>query len=76
MSDGRTIALVEKRSTVLERDYGDSEVELTVRIGLRQVNELLAKGAVFRINGLDPHEALRREWKIERPQRRTSDPAA
>ncbi|MHC4218545.1 MAG: GTPase HflX [Planctomycetota bacterium] len=62
MSDGRTIALIEKRCEVLDRSYDDGQVQLTVRIGRRQVDELLAQGARMRINGLEPHEALRREW--------------
>jgi GTP-binding protein HflX len=62
MSDGRTIALVENRCEVLDRSYDDGRVELTVRIGRRQVDELLARGARMRINDLEPHEALQREW--------------
>jgi len=66
MSDGRTVALIEKRSTVLQRRYYDGMAELTVRIGRRQVDELLAQGARMRINGLDPHEALRQAWRLTR----------
>ena len=66
MSDGRTVALIEKRSTVLQRRYYDGMAELTVRIGRRQVDELLAQGARMRINGLDPHEALQQEWRLPR----------
>ena len=66
MSDGRTVALIEKRSTVLQRRYHDGVAELTVRIGRRQVDELLAQGARMRINGLDPHEALRQAWRLTR----------
>ncbi|MHC4273748.1 MAG: GTPase HflX [Planctomycetota bacterium] len=62
MSDGKTIALVEKRCEVLDRSYADGQVQLTVRIGRRQVDELLAQGARMRINGLEPHEALKQEW--------------
>jgi GTP-binding protein HflX len=62
MADGRSVVLIEKRAAVLDRVYRDGEVELTVRIGPRQVEELLAEGARLRINGLEPHEALRREW--------------
>ena len=66
MSDGRTVALIEKRSTVLQRRYYDGMAEFTVRIGRRQVDELLAQGARMRINGLDPHEALRQAWRLTR----------
>ncbi len=67
MSDGRTVSLIEKRSTVLQRRYHDGEAEFTVRIGRRQVDELLAQGARMRINGLDPHEALQQEWRLAEP---------
>ncbi|MEE8130091.1 MAG: GTPase HflX [Vicinamibacterales bacterium] len=70
MSDGRSVALIEKRSTVLERRYHDGEAEFTVRIGQRQVNELLAQGARIRINGLDPHEALQQQWRLTGCDRR------
>ncbi len=64
MSDGKTVTLIEKRSTVLDRRYRDGEVEMTVRIGRRQVDELLAGGARIRINGLGAQEALQQEWGI------------
>jgi len=67
MSDGKTVTLIEKRSTVLDRRYSDGEVELTVRIGRRQVDELLAGGARIRINGMGAQEALQKEWRIDKP---------
>jgi GTP-binding protein HflX len=67
MSDGRTIALIERRCEVLDRSYDDGQVHLTVRVGRRQVDELLAQGARMRINGLEPHEALRQEWGSPNP---------
>ena len=67
MSDGRSVALIEKRSTVLDRSYSGGEVELTVRIGRRQVDELLARGVRMRINGLEPLDALQREWSAVGP---------
>ncbi len=63
MSDGKTVTLIEKRSTVLDRCYRDGEVEMTVRIGRRQVDELLAGGARIRINGLGAQEALQQVWR-------------
>ncbi len=69
MSDGKTVTLIEKRSTVLDRSYRDGEVEMTVRIGRRQVDELLAGGARIRINGQEPHEALQQEWRVVEPPR-------
>jgi GTP-binding protein HflX len=67
MSDGRTIALIERRCEVLDRSYDDGQVHLTVRVGRRQVDELLAQGAQMRINGLEPHEALKQEWSSGTP---------
>jgi GTP-binding protein HflX len=74
MSDGKTIALVEKRCEVLDRSYADGQVRLTVRIGRRQVDELLAQGARMRINGLEPHEALKQEWAGGSPVADTPPP--
>lgn len=62
MSDGRTIALLEKRGEVIDRRYDNGQAELTVRIGRRQVDEMLAQGARIRIDGLEPHEAIDRIW--------------
>ena len=67
ISDGKTIAFLEKRAEVLDRRYGEGKAELTVRIGRRQVDELLAQGARIRINGLDPREAVKREWDGPEP---------
>jgi hypothetical protein len=74
MSDGKTVALVEKRCDVLDRSYEDGRVELTVRIGRRQVDELLAQGARMRINGLEPHEALEKEWTTGPPSSSAARP--
>jgi hypothetical protein len=35
--------LIEKRCEVLDRSYHNGQVQLTVRIGRRQVDELLAQ---------------------------------
>lgn len=66
ISDGRTIALLEKKCKVLDRRYADGQAELIVRIGRRQVDELLAQGAKFKINGRDPREAIQLEWGVGR----------
>jgi GTP-binding protein HflX len=67
MADGRTVSMIEKRCEVLQREYDDGHVQLTVRIGRRQVQELLAQGAQMRINGLEPNAALRQEWSSGSP---------
>jgi GTP-binding protein HflX len=60
--DGRTIAFLEQRANVLDRTYNAERVEFTVRIGRRQVDQLLARGGDVRINDLPPQEGLRRVW--------------
>jgi GTP-binding protein HflX len=72
MSDGKTVSMIEKRCEVLERDYDDGRVGLTVRIGRRQVQELLAQGARMQINGKEPNDALKQEWSSGNPA--TGDP--
>jgi GTP-binding protein HflX len=63
MSDASRIMFIEKRMDVLDRSYHDSTAVLTVRIGRRQLDELLARGgANLSINGLSPHEAIEQLW--------------
>ena len=62
LRDGRTISVLEQRATVLDRRYHGDRVEMHVRIGRRQVEELLARGAVLTIDGLDGRAALARIW--------------
>ena len=62
LHESRTIAFLEKRAEVLDRHYDAAQVELTVRLGRRQVDQLLAQGARLTINGLSPDQALRQVW--------------
>jgi hypothetical protein len=62
LSDGRAIDFVEKRVPVSERRWTDGRVELSVEIGRRQLEQLLAGGARLTVDGLPPHEALRSLW--------------
>jgi len=43
-ADGKAITFLENRSTVLERDYQDLRVHMTVKIGHRQLDQLQAMG--------------------------------
>ena len=61
-SDTKTIDFLEKRAEVLEREYADGSATFRVRIGRRHIDQLLARGARMRINGLDPLEAVKRQW--------------
>jgi len=63
IGEGRTISLLEQRTDVLERAYDGDEVTMIVRIGRRQVDQLLARGAQMRINDLDPLDAIREYWE-------------
>ncbi|MHC4427510.1 MAG: GTPase HflX [Planctomycetota bacterium] len=62
MADGRTIEFLEKRCQVLSRNYADGRADLTVRIGRRQFDQLLARGARITANGLDPQVAREQVW--------------
>lgn len=53
-SDGRAIDFIERRTEVMERTYLDGLVRLRVKIGRRQLEQLLASGARFRLDGADP----------------------
>ena len=73
MGDTRGIMFLEKRTIVLNREYQDSQAIFTVRIGRRQLEQLLAQGGTkFTIDGMRPHEAIARHWgngKAEVPVR-------
>lgn len=58
-SDGRFIDFIERRTEVLERTYGDSVVRMRTRIGTRQLEQLLASGARFLLDGVDPRAAAK-----------------
>ena len=62
LSDGRAVSFLERRSTILNRRYGDDVLVVQVRIGRRQVDELLAQATSVRIDGGDPHDAIRVAW--------------
>jgi len=62
MGDARAINFLERRARVLDRRYEDTTAILRVRIGKRQVDQLLAQGGRFTIDGMRPHEALARLW--------------
>lgn len=55
IADGKTINYLENRTTVLDRHYHNNAVDITVRIGNRQLDELRAMGLTGA--GLDDHSA-------------------
>ena len=65
MGDTRSIMFLEQRARVVDRQYRDSTAILTVRIGRRQMDQLLSNrgaGATMTIDGLPVHEALKQVW--------------
>ncbi len=58
LQDGKAINYIENRAQVLDRQYLDTAVRMTVRIGRRQLDELAAMGAAVTIEasgaGTDP----------------------
>jgi len=59
LADGRTVDFIEKRTEVRERRYDDAgNVELRVTIGRRQLDQLLARGGNFRLDGRPATAAL------------------
>ena len=73
LNDSKTMAFLEQRTTVLSRDYNNGTATLRVRIGQRQVQQLLARGASFTINGQPPTEGLRKTWDIKGRTRTRAD---
>ncbi len=65
LSDSRTLTFLEQRTDVLSRAYDNGDAHLRVRIGRRQVQQLLARGASISINGQPPQEGLKKQWNID-----------
>ncbi len=61
-SDGRAVDFVERRTEVLGREYEDGIVRLRARIGRRQLEQLLASGSRFLLDGADPRGSLGPGW--------------
>jgi GTP-binding protein HflX len=62
LRDGKTISFLEERTEVIDRDYESDAVVMSVRLGRRHVEQMLARGADFSIDDLSPHEALEALW--------------
>ena len=69
IASARLIDAIEKRCTVLERNYGESEVELTTEIGDKQIEALLPMGEAFLVDGEDPRPK-RASWSGQAGKRR------
>ena len=62
MSDGRLMDFLEKRTEVLERSWTETTSVYRVLIGRRQVEQLLARGSNFTLDGVPAQEALLEIW--------------
>ncbi len=62
LSEPRAITFLERRTEVLNRRYDEADVHMRVRIGRRQVDELLASGAPVHIDGRRASEAVKTVW--------------
>ena len=69
IASARFIDVIEKRCNVLERNYGEDEVELVVEIGDRQIESLLPMGEPFLVDGEDPRPK-RASWGSHGGRRR------
>ncbi|MGQ0628154.1 MAG: GTPase HflX, partial [Phycisphaerales bacterium] len=52
LTDSRTVDTLEKRGEVLDRSYGEGTVELRLRIGTRQLDQLRSLGARMKVRAL------------------------
>ena len=69
IASARLIDAIEKRCTVIERNYGESEVELIAEIGDKQIEALLPMGEAFLVDGEDPRPK-RASWSGREGKRR------
>jgi GTP-binding protein HflX len=69
ITSARLIDTIEKRCTVLERTYGDAEVELIAEMGDKQIEALLPMGEPFLVDGEDPRPK-RASWSGQAGKRR------
>ncbi|MCH2133364.1 MAG: GTPase HflX [Phycisphaerales bacterium] len=58
LANGRTVDFIERRTEILDRDYEDDRGRYRVRIGRRQIEQLLARGGEAMIDGAPLREAI------------------
>lgn len=66
--ESRAITFLEQRTEVTDRRYEGDMVTLHTRLGRRQIDQLLARGARFTIDGLAPADAIREVWNENGPE--------
>jgi GTP-binding protein HflX len=62
LSEARAIDFLEKRTEVVARDYRDDSVAMQVRIGRRQVDQMLVHCPAARIDGRPALEGVQSAW--------------
>ncbi len=62
LRDGRAVDFLESRATVTNRDYDEMNCIITVTLGRRHIEQLIAMGSRFTVNGLPVHEGLLALW--------------
>jgi hypothetical protein len=62
LRDGRAVDFLESRATVTKRDYDETNCIITVTLGRRHIEQLIAMGSRFTVNDLPVHEGLLALW--------------
>ncbi len=62
LRDGRAVDFLESRATVTNRDYDETNCIITVTLGRRHIEQLIAMGSRFTVNDLPVHEGLLALW--------------
>ena len=75
IANARLIDVIEKRCTVVDRNYTDIDVELIAEIGDRQIEALLPLGEAFLVDGVDPRPK-QASWGVRDARRRSPHLAA
>ena len=68
LKEARTIDFLEKRCRVIDRDYGDGVVTLTVEAGRRHIDLMLARGTQFQIDGIAAAAYVKNRWDAIVPE--------
>jgi len=67
-SAGKAIDFIEKRTTVLHRDWKNDRSMFRVKIGQRQLQQLVSLGGKLLVNDMKPLEAFEVLWPSEQKQ--------
>ena len=67
-SAGKAIDFIEKRTTVLHRDWKQDRSMFRVKIGQRQLQQLASLGGKLLVNDMKPVEAFEVLWPSEQKQ--------